>query len=358
MATSERRTSFGASSIGSARRASSSSLQLPPLPPSTDSLVSGTSIPPPAPSSTGPPVAPFPPVKAPAVAPLPLTPQRKPVLRQKSPLSNEPYFASPASSMPGTFPSTPPPVSPSTGMQPAQFSTTVSASGSSPSTTSKSPKRPSSVRNLLSFKALRRSSNHTSPDTHGFRPTSPSAESTLSSSQPSLSKKRSGTFWRRKSSLGMTFGKEGEIDEMSSNPGIGTETVPEEASSTVSPTPNAENDFPTVKKRKSGTFWRRKSSLGMASAMDPTRASGEAQREHTNGLLNSRQSTVNAGHSSRDAQQNHLYSNQGANGTNGHSGTEKPLPDMPTRSWSPPPQLPAFIGGGAGLGEDLFKDIY
>ena len=38
------------------------------------------------------------------------------------------------------------------------------------------------------------------------------------------------------------------------------------------------------------------------------------------------------------------------------SELEEPLPP---RSFSPPPQLPAFIGGGEGLGaEDMFKDIH
>ena len=355
MATSERRSSFGASSISSGRRASSSSIQLPPLPLSTDSLTSGTSIPPPA----SVPAAPLPPPKGPAAMPSPVTPQRKPILRQKSPLSNEPYFASPASSMPGTFPSTPPPASPSSGMPPAQFSTTVSASATSPSTTSKSPKRPSSVRNLLSFKALRRSSNHTSPDTHGMRPTSPSAESTLSSSQPSLNKKRSGSFWRRKSSLGMTFGREGENEDGLSSPGISSEPVLEEESSVISPMPGPGSDFPTMKKRKSGTFWRRKSSLGMASAMG---ASGEPEgrpSESMNGVSNGRQSVTNGRHSNVSGQQNGVNGSHEESSMNGHPETEKPLPVAPTRSWSPPPQLPAFIGGGGGFGgDDLFKDIH
>ena len=54
------------------------------------------------------------------------------------------------------------------------------------------------------------------------------------------------------------------------------------------------------------------------------------------------------------------------------TGTDKQLPDIPlspvtnleeidftpTRSYSPPPQLPELVGGGGGLGgEDLFKDI-
>ena len=38
------------------------------------------------------------------------------------------------------------------------------------------------------------------------------------------------------------------------------------------------------------------------------------------------------------------------------SELEEPLPP---RSYSPPPQLPPFVGGGAGFGaEDMFKDIH
>ena len=286
-----------------------------------------------------------------------ITPQRKPVLRQKSPLSNEPYFASPASSMPGTFPTTPPAASPSAGVQPAQFTTTVSATPSSSSSTTKSPKRPSSVRTLLSFKALRRSSDHTSPIPQGNRPQSPSTESTISNFQPSLNKKRSGSFWRRKSSLGMTFGKEGEDDTASASPGLSGETVMEEENSDRAPTPAPSGDFPSMKKRKSGTFWRRKSSLNMATAFDGNEEGGLNRNGSTNGATAGKRSIASDRRIEEYGVTGH-HENRAPLATNGN-GTSPMTGITPTRTWSPPPQLPEFVGGGGGLGgEDLFKDIF
>lgn len=118
------------------------------------------------------------------------------------------------------------------------------------------------------------------------------------------------------------------------------------------PTPGSGNGFPTVSKRKSGTFWRRSSSLGLATAFGANGVTGGGQNGATNGFMNGGHTEMN-GHKEEikdiavDEQEN-----------------EKPLPLSPTldlekqRSWSPPPQLPAFIGGGGSLGgEDLFKDI-
>ena len=76
----------------------------------------------------------------------------------------------------------------------------------------------------------------------------------------------------------------------------------------------------------------------------------------TTRTVNGDQGTVNGG------KQN------GLNGTHDEDSlmegveNEKPLPSIDltrTRTYSPPPQLPDFIGGGGGLGgEDIFKDIH
>ena len=127
----------------------------------------------------------------------------------------------------------------------------------------------------------------------------------------------------------------------------------------MSPAP--EEDVQGAPKRKSGTFWRRKSSLNLSTAF-----------AETNGKENRPQSTGANGGSTVATDGN---TNGGPNGmTNGkHEGeedvpiedadTEKSLSEieepLPRKSWSPPPQLPMFVGGGGGLGgEDMFKHIH
>ena len=144
----------------------------------------------------------------------------------------------------------------------------------------------------------------------------------------------------------MSFPAEDDTGARPSTPSVTRDMGDEEAKS---PTPRPGSAFPTVGKRKSGTFWRRSSSLGLAAAFGANGSTGGGQNGATNG-------TMNGGH----------------HGTNGHKEditvdeqeNEKPLPLSPTsdlekqRSWSPPPQLPAFVGGGGSLGGDeLFKDI-
>ena len=104
-----------------------------------------------------------------------------------------------------------------------------------------------------------------------------------------------------------------------------------------SPTPGPGSDSPTVRRRKSGTFWKRRSSMSLATAFA---ANGGTDTLH--GTMNGHKEDVTV-----DGQEN-----------------EQPLAISPIsdlrlkRSWSPPPQIPAFIGGGGSLGgEDLFKDI-
>ena len=163
----------------------------------------------------------------------------------------------------------------------------------------------------------------------------------------------------------MTFGKEGEADDASSSPGFGVDTVVEEGQRR-SPTPAPDSEIPTVRKRKSGTFWRRKSSLGMASALDTDGNTLSKQNVVTNGATNGAVhgglNGTNGSLAGVEELQNGMHGGHETGTINGGSGNEEPLPDLgmvPTRSWSPPPQLPAFIGGGGGLGgEDLFKDIH
>lgn len=298
----------------------------------------------------------------------PVTPKRKPVERQKSPLSNEAYFSSPASVMPGAFPTTPPASSPS---QNANV------------TPSPMSKRPGSVRNFLSFKALRRSYDNTSL---GSRPASAGGESLAASVRPSLNKKKSGTFWRRKSSLGMNFGEDTPASPASS---VARDEMSIEKERPMIPAPD--EDIPRVQKRKSGTFWRRKSSLNLAGAFagmngkenqpqnvetkgGPTvPADGNANGEQ-NGLTNGKhkgeedvtmedvdreRSQTERSQTERSQTERSQYERSQTE----RSQTERSLSEfdepLPRRSWSPPPQLPMFVGGGGGLGgAELFKDIH
>lgn len=283
----------------------------------------------------------------------PITPKRKPVERQKSPLSKEAYYPSPASIMPGAFPTTPPASSPS---QNTEYMASPTISNNMPSPTSKSPKRPSSVRNFLSFKALRRSYDNASLNSQNDRPESAGGASMTSSLRPSLHKKRSGTFWRRKSSLGMVYG-----EDTSASP-TSTATRGESVVDEKRPlTPAPEDEIQSMPKRKSGTFWRRKSSLNLSNAFAAMNGKeNQPQNAGSNGGSNG------ATGDNTNGEQNGL--------TNGkHEGeedvtmedldTEQSLPEseepLPPRSYSPPPQLPMFVGGGGGLGgEDMFKDIH
>ncbi len=126
-------------------------------------------------------------------------------------------------------------------------------------------------------------------------------------------------------------------------------------------TPAPEEEIQGTQKRKSGTFWRRKSSLTLGATFA---AMNGKENQPQNGGMNG---------GSTDATGGNI--NAGQNGmTNGkHKGekdttmedadTERSLSEieepLPPRSYSPPPQLPMFVGGGGGLGgEDLFKDIH
>lgn len=132
-------------------------------------------------------------------------------------------------------------------------------------------------------------------------------------------------------------------------------------------TPAPEEALQDVPRRKSGTFWRRKSSLNLSGAFSAMNGketqpknvvglnggSTGASGAHTNGAQNG---LTNGKHGSEQDEDDDDVTMEDLH-------TEKSLPEiqepLPPRSYSPPPQLPVFVGGGGGLGgEDLFKDIH
>lgn len=335
------------------------SFQLPGLPPSlSESLTSGTSIPPPPPS-------PPPPQSV-----LPVTPKKS------SPLNSHhhlPPSALPTTSMPGAFP-TSPPVSPNsdsktpnaysrTSYSASAFAHTPSANVSRSGTpNSKSPKRPGSLRNLLSFKNPNRFVNGSmdpssqnvsnSPQADNYRPASPGASSLASSFRSSLGRRKSIGFWtRRKSSLGMY--SEGtnpsQIQSLGGASGAmnghdkGHDTVHENDGELAASGRNigsGEYASPTLRKRKSATFWRRKSSMGL---------NGE-NGYHAQQAVNGNGNAIE-------------------NGNEDYAPEEKDIHDEvdvmeieheDTRPRSPPPIIPEIEGvrdGGYLGGEELFKHI-
>jgi len=230
----------------------------------------------------------------------------------------------------------------------------------------KSPKRPRSrLSSLLPFKALRKSYDNTTPDEQS-RPQTPSATSTISSNRPSLKKKVSGMFGKRNSSLGTDFmpGEYYTNGHEAGQTNTATETVEEDRSATPTPIEN----MPTMTKRKSGTFWRRKSSLGLGTALEnETPGWSAAQKEnsididaaHANGNGNGAKRPV-----SSENEQNYRDGDGVVIPGIAQVNTEKSLPESPPlsplvqRSDSPPPQLPEFVGGGGDLGcEEMFRDF-
>ena len=163
------------------------------------------------------------------------------------------------------------------------------------------------------------------------------------STRPSLRKKMSGTFWKRKSSLGASFAAG---DQEHTNGHTGSPATNGQAHTTISEesrpaTPVLGDESPRMKKRRSGIFWRRKSNLTLAGTLNAEKQGwGSKQSEsgiNENGNENAKIDTVQVE----------------------RKLSEKHSPPPPPRSYSPPPQLPEFIGGGGDLdlGEDFFKDI-
>lgn len=292
---------------------------LPALPPSlSESLTSGTSIPAPPPS-------PPPPDGTPTTTPE----KREPSLKQPVTPSAAP-FASPPASMPGAFPPSPTPspkLSPQNPPTLGRATYTASAYATSPTPlspttpTSKSPRRPTNFRNLLSFKRAHAASPSSLSSPASPRPSSSAGFSISSAFRPSLSGRTSGSFWtRRKSSLGVY--PDGDPS---------TPQSPAHHANAVHHDPDQHQDpahTPTLGKRQSMTFWRRRSSLALQ--VEPQ---GQ-QSPHPNG---------GAGQPSKPIDPA-AYQEQ----------------EQEKRSWSPPPIIPDVVRQG-GIGvldpEDMFGNI-
>ncbi|MCJ1464183.1 hypothetical protein MMC07_002796 [Pseudocyphellaria aurata] len=329
-----------------------SSFQLPGLPPSLrESLTSGTSIPPPPPS---------PPPPQPV---LPATPKKtSPSISHR----NLPSSDRLTSSMPGAFPSSPPTSPNADGQTPKPYSrSSHTTSAFAPTTAanpirngtpnSKSPKRPGSLRNLLSFKNSTRSANGSvDPSSHfvsnsshadPYRPASPGASSLASSFRSSLGRRKSGSFWtRRKSSLGMYSegtnpSQIGGTDEVLNSHG----TVHEDGGEPQASNRNVDSGeyaSPTLRKRKSATFWRRKSIMGL---------NGE-NGYHAQHSVNGNGDAIGIGSEAFPAEKKDLHDEDDVI----EIEHEDPRPR------SPPPIIPEIDGirdGGYLGGEEMFRHI-
>lgn len=175
----------------------------------------------------------------------------------------------------------------------------------------------------------------------------------------------------------MSFGRESEDNNEgvpSSPAAMNGDTVYEEEGEGRSITPAPIGDFPTVTKRKSGTFWRRRSSLSLATAFGANNGTGRGQGsevtdEATGGTINKLQKRPTNGATFTTGQNGiHGDEKEGEDtiAEDGYRQNENALPEIEkmasmstisARSYSPPPQLPDLIGAGSGLGEDLFKNI-
>ena len=345
--------------------------------------------------------------------PPPMTPTRKPVLRQKSPLSSEAFSSiqqapdntsTPGSVMPGAFPNTPSPA-PAAGLPSGgQVNAIAYAGNPSPSQQNSTNnrknagKRSSSFRNFLPFKALRRSygnsSTESSPQSNpgrpstsmSFRPTTPGADSMVSGDpQPTLKHKASASFWRRKSSLGMLgFGSNTQQEQTAPNTNGDSSmhtTSPVSArtnglngsilndgstlheddgeddirGSTAHDRPETpridEESSGSPKHRKSGTFWRRTSSLTLNTAVGTEKGGW--------GLGGRKPSMdVNRGTQQQEKNEEEPSIISPVTSEESRTATTMEVPIVLRKSPTPPPQLPPFVGGGGGLGlGDLFKDI-
>ncbi|KAL8864894.1 MAG: hypothetical protein Q9174_007177, partial [Haloplaca sp. 1 TL-2023] len=259
---------------------SAESFQIGPLSPSiSDSLTNGTSIPPPDP--------PISPAKNEEFTMMrPSTPSQQ--ATQQGQLSDATYnrfFPSNSSpeTMPGAFPSEGPPQPEEEDQIPQQQSTPklqkmgyeVSASASpspyAPSSRpsaspSQSTRRPSSVFRLLPFK--RKAASNDSDSTYSGRPQTPGADSVIGSladsgAGGSLRKKRSGFWGRRKSSLSHVIGNDGPGEVASQRRAVSSGYTGGSGGQTQGGYDGDEEFPPRLKKKKSLTFWRRGSSLGL-----------------------------------------------------------------------------------------------
>lgn len=304
-----------------------SSFHLPGISISSESLASGTSIPPPQIS----PPLPF----------LPKTPTKSPLRHQLSDDTN------PTASMPGAFPSSPL-SSPNTQQQSqtpngsysvsAYASTSPNARTGTPN--SQSNKRAGGIRSFLSFRSrappqngtVDHSSYQNSSHPENSRPASPGGASMALSFRPSLAKK-AGSFWtRRKSSLppySLPAFSESQTNGQSQSPATANGKHQEDGglkrSGQEASIGDATSPPPTLKKRMSRTFWGRESSLAMNG---DNNYFGKQHQGHVNGTNN-----------------------------NSEEQYEYPRPVTPG---TPPPVLPeisSFVREASLLDEDLFKNI-
>lgn len=131
-------------------------------------------------------------------------------------------------------------------------------------------------------------------------------------------------------------------------------------------TPAPEDELQDAPRRKSGTFWRRKSSLSLGNAF--LGINGKENQPQNTGLNGGSPGPM--GGNAVEGQNSLTNGRHGAEEDTAEEDTamedldtEKEWPELeeplPPRSYSPPPQLPEFVGGGVGLGgADLFKDIH
>ncbi|KAL9046851.1 MAG: hypothetical protein Q9214_000429 [Letrouitia sp. 1 TL-2023] len=371
---------------------SAESFQIGPLSPSlSDSLTNGTDIPPPPPplqqqSSTTP--------SGENAMIRPGTPQR--AGRGGGPGapggSSRPQSPAAELSMPGAFVN-----DKDEGLRPGssriatpqtpklqklgyEVSATASPSPYAPSASSqplsaaerKSPRRPgSSIFRLLPFKRTfndRASSSAESFSTRGARPQTPGADT--SSIVPSLadsgtggvptgslSKKKSGTFWgRRKSSLSLVVGVD-EMGQMVQQPQQQPQQHQGEGGRRVASSGSGLGDHeegeefpPRLKKKKSGTFWRRRGSMGFDTLANQQQAR-QSQDQSTKNMQMLMPGSTNGG----------LGGYQKGAGIDTEMGQVAAPDSIPLKSRSPPPQLPevehVLNGGGLMGGEDWFAHI-
>ena len=314
------------------KRTPTARFKLPKLDASlSESLTTGTDIPPPLPP-------PPPPKDAPPI----ITEKTIPTIPQPEIFSE--HRPSTANTMPGAFPTSPmesPSASPQTPTaRPRTKNNPQYAPGYSLPTTpgTASPRTPRGISRL--FRPLSRfygnsSSLHDSSPASG-RPSSPGSSTMGSGARPSLNHKKSGSFWeRRKSSLGMKVDGAGQ-NGFSSPAMNGSHTVVEEDVERSSPALGEADVRLRLNKKKSGTFWgRRKSSFGMP--LDEAGGQDTFPDQHTN--IND---SITAAKEHTDSRTSSIS----------YQEDERPL--------SPPPRLPEVVeildGGSLGA-EDLFKNI-
>ncbi|KAI4220000.1 MAG: hypothetical protein LQ349_008199 [Xanthoria aureola] len=361
---------------------SAESFQIGPLSPSlSDSLTNGTSIPAPDP--------PPPPPKEPSIMDRPSTPSQQ----QPSTLTDATYnrffpsdkiTSSHMSDASPTNDSPPPPQQPShtsSKLQKMGYEASASASQSpyapsiQPSATDPSPRRPSGVFRLFKrrYDDTRTSSSAESITSSSTRPHTPGADSVIGSLADSESgrggkipkNKKSGTFWgRRKSSLNFMTGVEESssggpaVQQRNGNNTAAGNSMRQQQQQRRAVSGNAgentafeggeEEEFPPrLKQKKSLTFWRRTSSLGL-DRMGSGSESAYGPGNH--------QPTRNASIDEKNAAIN------GQASLLGEDTVMSEADAIASRPRSPPPVLPdvgvvVHEKGGLMGGEDWFGDI-